>query len=61
MLLVINMRSVCNVCGAAYMVDKELYTDYLGRVTQYTSSLLIIFKCCGPSEAESWCDGGASV
>lgn len=43
MLLVINMRSVSNVCGAAYMADKELYTDYLGGVRRYTSSPLIIF------------------
>lgn len=30
------------------MVDKELYMDYLGRVTQYTSSPLIIFSTTGP-------------
>lgn len=25
---VINVHSVCNVCGAAYMVDKQLYVNY---------------------------------
>lgn len=59
MLLVINMRSVSNVCGAAYMVDKEPYTDYLGRVSRYTSSPLIIFSARGLSEDLSCGAGGA--
>lgn len=50
------MQSVCNVCGVAYTVDKELYMDYLGRVTRYTSSPLIIFSATGPlRERELWC------
>lgn len=61
MLLVIKMRSVSNVCGVAYMADKEPYTDCLGRVTWYTSSLLIIFSAVGPSEAESSAAAGAPV
>lgn len=48
MLLVINMCSAYNVCGVAYMVDKELCTDYLGSVMWYTSSLLISFIATGP-------------
>lgn len=48
---VINMHSASNVCGAAYTVNKELYADYPGRVSQYTSSPLIISRAWGPSEA----------
>lgn len=48
MLLEIEMRAVSNVCGVAYMGDKELYADYLGRVTWYTSSPSITFSVSGP-------------
>lgn len=55
------MRSVYNVCGGAYMVDKEPYTDYLGSLTRQAPSPLIIFSAAGPSEAEGGGIGGASV
>lgn len=63
MLLVIKMRCVSNVCGVAYMADKKLYTDYLGRVTRYTSNLLMVLvpgalwgweQCCWWSSSGIW-------
>lgn len=56
---VINMHSVSNVCGAAYMVDKELYADCPGRASPYTSRPWITFSAARPPRLRATADASA--
>lgn len=47
---VINVHSACNVCGAAYMVDKQLYVNY--AVMVYIRSVDHLYSPPGPLR---WC------